>query len=104
MWTIGVADRLRFRASRASSESGEMLAFAHIPTGTATNDEFEIDEVSCRRVEPASHPLRSEPTSKPPGLHLNNRLRLSHDRGPPKCAQHQSKTLVAFHACQTCTP
>src|SRR6516225_10050795 len=31
-----------------------------------------------------SHPLRSEPTSKPAGLHLNNRLRLSHDRGPPK--------------------
>jgi diadenosine tetraphosphate (Ap4A) HIT family hydrolase len=28
----GVADRLRFPASR-SSEGGEMLAFAHIPTG-----------------------------------------------------------------------
>ena len=56
MWTIGVADRLRFRASLASSESGEMLAFAHIPTGTATNDGFEIDEVSCRRVEPAVAP------------------------------------------------
>jgi hypothetical protein len=35
MWTIGVADRLRFPRSRASSEGGEMLAFAHIPTGTA---------------------------------------------------------------------
>ena len=56
VWMIGVADRLRFRASRASSESGEMLAFAHIPTGTATNDGFEIDEVSCRRVEPAVAP------------------------------------------------
>ena len=33
MWTIGGADRLRFPASRASSKSGEMLAFAHIPTG-----------------------------------------------------------------------
>src|SRR5215471_6513251 len=33
-----------------------------------------------------SHPLRSEPTSKPAGLHLNNWLRLSHDRGPPKPA------------------
>src|SRR6516165_1294721 len=33
-----------------------------------------------------SHPLRSEPTSKPAGLHLINRLRLSHDRGPPKTA------------------
>ena len=38
IWTIGVADRLCFPASRAASvESSEMLAFAHIPTGTATN-------------------------------------------------------------------
>ena len=32
MWTIGFADRLRFPHFRASSESAEMLAFAHIPT------------------------------------------------------------------------
>jgi hypothetical protein len=32
-------------ASRANSESGEMLAFAHIPTGTAANKGFDIDEV-----------------------------------------------------------
>ena len=51
VWTIGVADRLRFRASRASSESGEMLAFAHIPTGT-TNNEFATDEVNGK-LEPA---------------------------------------------------
>jgi hypothetical protein len=37
-------------ASRASSESGEMLAFAHMPTG-ATG--FDIDEVKSRSVEPA---------------------------------------------------
>src|SRR5215471_12268323 len=36
-----------------------------------------------------SHPLRSEPTSKPAGLHLNNWLRLSHDRGPPKTTAPQ---------------
>jgi putative transposase len=29
-------------ASRASSESGEMLAFAHIPTGTTTNKGFDM--------------------------------------------------------------
>ena len=40
-------------ASRASSESGEMLAFAHIPTGTAANKGFNIDEVNSRLVEPA---------------------------------------------------
>ena len=40
-------------ASRASSESGEMLAFAHIPTGTATNHGFDIDEVNSSRVKPA---------------------------------------------------
>ena len=40
-------------ASRASSEGGEMLAFAHIPTGTAANKGFDIDEVNSRLVEPA---------------------------------------------------
>src|SRR5215472_12748982 len=36
-----------------------------------------------------SHPLRSEPTSKPAGLHLNNWLRLSHDRGPPNWSVYE---------------
>jgi putative transposase len=43
-------------ASRASSEGGEMLAFAHIPTGTAANKGFDIDAVSSRLVEPAVAP------------------------------------------------
>jgi hypothetical protein len=38
-------------ASRASSESEEMLAFAHIPTGTTTNTGFDIDEVKSSLVE-----------------------------------------------------
>ena len=42
-----------FPASRASSTSGEMLAFAHIPTGTAANKGFDIDEVNSRLLEPA---------------------------------------------------
>jgi putative transposase len=41
-------------ASRASSESGEMLAFAHIPTGAAANKGFDIDEVKGRIAAPAS--------------------------------------------------
>ena len=40
-------------AFRASSESGEMLAFAHIPPGAAANKRFDIDEVNNRLVEPA---------------------------------------------------
>src|SRR5215510_9122173 len=32
-----------FPASRASSEGGEMLAFAHIPTGTPVNRAIHID-------------------------------------------------------------
>src|ERR1700738_1759050 len=40
-------------ASRASSEGGEMLAFAHIPTGTTANEGFNIDEVNNRFAEPA---------------------------------------------------
>src|SRR5215468_1237410 len=54
MWTIGVADRCASPASRASSESREMLAFAHIPTGTTTNNGFDIDEVNGRFVEPVA--------------------------------------------------
>ena len=40
-------------ASRASSESGEMLAFAHIPTDTAANEGFDINEVKGRSSAPA---------------------------------------------------
>jgi putative transposase len=40
-------------ASQASSEGAEMLAFAHIPTGTAANKGFDIDGVNSRFVEPA---------------------------------------------------
>src|SRR3984893_16750339 len=40
-------------ASRASSTSGEMLAFAHIPTGTAADKGCDIDEVNNRLLEPA---------------------------------------------------
>jgi hypothetical protein len=34
-------------------DNWEMLAFAHIPTGTATNHGFEIDDVNGRLIEPA---------------------------------------------------
>jgi putative transposase len=40
-------------ASRASSERGEMLAFAHIPTGATANQAFDLDEMNSRLVEPA---------------------------------------------------
>ena len=53
MWTICVTERRRLPAFRASSESQEMLAFAHIPTGTTTNNEFAIDEVNGKLVEAA---------------------------------------------------
>jgi hypothetical protein len=43
-------------ASRASSESEEMLAFAHIPTGTAANQGFDIDEVNGRFIHAAVAP------------------------------------------------
>jgi hypothetical protein len=41
-------------ASRASSESGEMLAFAHIPTGTTASKGIDIDDSNSRMVAPAS--------------------------------------------------
>ena len=40
-------------ACRASSEGGEMLEFDHIPTGTATNHGFDIDDVNGRLGKPA---------------------------------------------------
>ena len=46
MWTIGVADRLRF--PRFPSQLGKMLAFAHIPTGTAANHRIDVDEEEDR--------------------------------------------------------
>src|SRR5262249_824627 len=37
-----------------------------------------------------SHPRRSEPISKPAGLHLKKRPRLSHVRGPPPSTTFES--------------
>src|SRR5215813_11681928 len=48
-----------------------------------------------------SHPLRSEPTSKPAGLHLNNWLRLSHDRGPPNTTDANSSPPVTHYRTTT---
>jgi len=56
-------------ASRASSQSGEMLAFAHIPTGATANKGFDIKE----------------------------RLRLSHDWGPPHPIRFEPRSQ--FIAC-----
>jgi len=42
--------------ANGASERGEMLAFAHIPTGTATNNEFDIDEVNSRHLKLAVAP------------------------------------------------
>jgi hypothetical protein len=58
-----------------------MLTFAHIPTGTATNNEFDIDEMNSRRLKSAVASAIGADI-KPAGLHLRKRLRLSHVRGP----------------------
>jgi len=55
MWTIGIADRLRFPPlPERARESREMLAFAHIPTGATANTGFDIDEAKARSAEPTS--------------------------------------------------
>jgi len=53
MWTIGVADRLRFPAG---SEDEEMLSFVHIATGTTVNKAIDIDASKSRGVAPATAP------------------------------------------------
>jgi putative transposase len=40
-------------ASREGSENGEMLAFAHIPTGATANKGFNADDLEGRPVAPA---------------------------------------------------
>ena len=42
--------------SRASSEGGEMLAFAPMPTGTSNNKDLEIEDVGIT-LRPASKPM-----------------------------------------------
>ena len=37
-----------FPASRASSEGEEMLAFAHIPTGTTVNKAIDVEDLKSR--------------------------------------------------------
>ena len=54
MWTIGVADRLRFPRFPSQLGKREMLAFAHIPTGPTTNHGFDIGEVNNRGRKPAA--------------------------------------------------
>ena len=87
-------------ASRASSEGGEMLTFAHIPTGTTVNKAIDIDASKNRSLAPATAPtmIGADIQTKPAGLHLNKRLRLSHKRGPPQSTgrhlPHDSGTFI----------
>jgi len=53
-----VDDRLRRPAAlpplpEQARESGEMLAFSHIPTGTTTNQGIDVDDSKNRTVAPA---------------------------------------------------
>src|SRR5207302_7655590 len=74
-------------ASRASSEGGEMLTFAHIPTGTTVNKAIDVDDSKSRGVAPATahndrsrhrnrrgYTLRSGSGCLTNGVHLTDRL------------------------------
>jgi hypothetical protein len=50
LWTIGVADRLRF----TRFPSRKMLTFAHIPTGTTVNKATHIDASKSRGIASAA--------------------------------------------------
>ena len=54
MWTIGLPTGCASPASRASSEGGEMLTFAHIPTGTTANKGLILMMSKSRGVAPAT--------------------------------------------------
>jgi transposase InsO family protein len=40
--------------ARASSEGGEILTFAHIPTGTTVDKAIDVDDSKSRGVAPAT--------------------------------------------------
>jgi hypothetical protein len=69
--------------SRASSEGGEMLAFAHIPTGTTVNKAIDIEGLKSGGAALATTMTTIGADIETGGLHLNKRLRLSHKSGPP---------------------
>src|SRR5205807_2086289 len=56
LWICGRSAVPTGCASPASSESGEMLAFAHIPTGTTVNKTIDVDDSKSRGVAPATAP------------------------------------------------
>jgi hypothetical protein len=56
MWTIGGADRLRFPRFPSKHGKREMLAFAHIPTGTTVDKTIDVDDSKNRGVAPATAP------------------------------------------------
>ena len=65
-------------------------------TRTKHNATFKAKvALAAVRGDQPSRSLRSEPTSKPVGLHLKTRLRLSHVRGPPHCAS--SAAVARWH-------
>jgi hypothetical protein len=65
----GQAHRLIIDRGDACVEITSSLPAWHIPTGTTTNQGFDLDEVNGRSSQP-SYPWQSEPISKPAGLHL----------------------------------
>jgi len=86
------------RFSRASSgKRGNASPSPHIPTGTTANKGFDIDEAKSRLIEIAIAPTwRSEPTSKPTGLHLKDAASgLSHNRGPTSML-NETLTLLSW--------
>ena len=104
MWTIGFATGSASPASRASSESGEMLAFAHIPTGATANRRIDQTGFEGRVTSASTAP---EPTSKSAGLNLNKRLRLSRVRGPPQYFIAWGVGLIVCSRCsnwRSCAP
>jgi putative transposase len=56
MWTIALPTGCASRASQASSEGGEILTFAHIPTGTTANKAVHIDASKTRGIASAAAP------------------------------------------------
>jgi hypothetical protein len=82
-------------ASRASSESGGMLAFAHIPTGATANKGFDIDEMK------ASHRGSRERSRhrNRPGLHRHGSGCMGRGNGEDNGKPDHSEARMMLDLC-----
>jgi hypothetical protein len=73
-----------------------VLAFAHMPAGTAADKGFDIDELNSKIVESAVALTAIGADIEIGRLHLEERHWLSHNLGPPQLPASMTIAFIAF--------